>query len=931
MNVSHGTAQGFTNGAAAILESMPAGFFSVDEDWKLTYVNRHAAQLLGVEGSDAIGRSLWHVLPGFDRSAFAEAYRHGHGEAGAGETTIHYPGHGRWYAFQLAPAAAGLSFYFRDVSAQKAAEQALRQSEHDFRLMADSVPQIIWIVMASGEAVYFNRRWDDYTGVPIASSTPADVAEQFVHPDDRDVTMSAWAQAYEQHRAFHVEHRIRSRTGDYRWFLVRAQPFLNRAGEIERWFGTSTDIHEEKLIKVALETAERRRSFQLTLADRIRPLLNPADVTAAACELLGKYVGGKRVVYGEADDSGMALFLQRDWTDGELAPMGGMRLALADFGATVSDRLRAGRNLVIDDVMQVDAALPHMANYMASGIRAVLAIPLIKEGRLRAVLSVHDNAIHAWTAEQIGMAEDMVDRTWFAVESARVQNELRAERDQSRQIFESMAEGFVLLDRDWTVLQINEIGTQLSQVARGTLLGSRVWTALPCLTGTEVEKLCRRVQAASQPGTLEYSQVLPEGGRLWLEIRAYALPEDRIAVFFRDIGERKAVEEQLRDADRRKDEFLAMLAHELRNPLAPIGAAAHLLRMGRLDQDRVRHTSEIIARQVDHMTHLVDDLLDVSRVTRGLVELESAPLDLHQVVGEAIEQVTPLIQARRHRLRSQMSPETAIVMGDQKRLVQVLANILNNAAKYTPEGGSIALAMTVHADSAVVEVADNGIGMTPVLAAHAFELFAQAERTPDRSAGGLGLGLALVRSLVELHGGSVTCDSAGLGQGSRFTVRLPRFQGDTAARAAGAPLQAGGQDAAQDAAQDADALRILVVDDNADAAEMLGMLLESQGHHVAVEYGSRAALARARVERPQVCILDIGLPDIDGNELAVRLHALPEVAGAVLIAVSGYGQESDREQSLAAGFAHHLVKPVDLQHLTGLLDDIVASSRRPAR
>ncbi len=373
----------------------------------------------------------------------------------------------------------------------------------------------------------------------------------------------------------------------------------------------------------------------------------------------------------------------------------------------------------------------------------------------------------------------------------------------------------------------------------------------------------------------------------------------------------------MRDAGRRKDDFLAMLAHELRNPLAPIGAAAHLLRLGRLDEKRLRHTSEIIGRQVDHMTHLINDLLDVSRVTRGLVELENEEVDLRQVIIDAVEQVTPLIQSKRHKLHSRISPDSARVMGDKKRLVQVVANILNNAAKYTPEEGGITISLDVREDRMLIDIADNGIGMSADLTAHVFELFTQAERTPDRSAGGLGLGLALVRSLVELHGGGVTCRSAGPGQGSRFSVWLPRLAGG-----AGAGAVATGSPADT---LNAPALRILIVDDNVDAAAMLGNVLESLGHEVDVEHSARAALARARRQRPQVCLLDIGLPEIDGNALAMRLRADPETACAILIAVSGYGQDSDRQRSFAAGFSHYLVKPVNTEQLIVMLAGIATS------
>jgi signal transduction histidine kinase/CheY-like chemotaxis protein len=378
-----------------------------------------------------------------------------------------------------------------------------------------------------------------------------------------------------------------------------------------------------------------------------------------------------------------------------------------------------------------------------------------------------------------------------------------------------------------------------------------------------------------------------------------------------DITERKMGEEKLKESDRRKDEFLAMLAHELRNPLAPIGTAAALLQTGRLDADRVRTTSEIIGRQVGHMTELIDDLLDVSRVTRGLITLERTALDVKDVVRDAVEQVAPLVAARGQLLELELAPAATLVLGDRKRLVQVVSNILNNAAKYTREGGTIRVTAAVDDAHVTVSVADNGVGMTPDVAARAFDLFAQAERTSDRSTGGLGLGLALVKSLVELHGGTVSCASPGLGQGSTFGVRLPRLAGATAEAADPQTVLA---------AETLRMLRILVVDDNADAAEMLAMLLEAAGHRVSVEHAPQRALERARVERPQACLIDIGLPDMDGNMLAQRLRAEPATAGALLVATTGYGQDSDRRRSLAAGFDHHLVKPLDLQELYAILD-----------
>ena len=364
---------------------------------------------------------------------------------------------------------------------------------------------------------------------------------------------------------------------------------------------------------------------------------------------------------------------------------------------------------------------------------------------------------------------------------------------------------------------------------------------------------------------------------------------------------------ELRGANQRKDEFLAMLAHELRNPLAPISAAAELMELAPLDAERIRRTSAVISRQVRHMTGLVDDLLDVSRVTRGQITINKAPQDMKNIVASAVEQVRPLIQARNHRLTLELSPETAQVLGDETRLVQVLTNLLNNAAKYTPEGGHVRLTMEAEPSQVIVHVQDDGIGIAPDLQQRVFDLFAQAERTSDRSQGGLGLGLALVKSLVTLHGGQVNCSSDGANCGSCFSVRLPRFEPLPAAperRKHARPEPASGPNQ-----------RIMVVDDNADAATMLGMLLEASGHEVMVENGSLAGLRLAAEALPAICILDIGLPDMDGYELARCLRQVEGLERALLIAVTGYGQESDRQRAFAAGFDHHMVKPVDAQKL----------------
>ncbi len=358
-------------------------------------------------------------------------------------------------------------------------------------------------------------------------------------------------------------------------------------------------------------------------------------------------------------------------------------------------------------------------------------------------------------------------------------------------------------------------------------------------------------------------------------------------------------------ADRQKNEFLSMLAHELRNPLAPIRNAAEVLRMSGPDQPQVRWAREVIDRQLSHLVRLVDDLLDVSRITRGKIQLKPEPVDLAAVVGHAVEASRPAIEQAKHRLEVALPPEPVWVTGDAARLTQVLTNLLNNAAKYTDPGGRVALALAREGGEAVVRVWDTGVGIPADMLTAVFDLFTQVDRSLDRSQGGLGVGLTLVKRLVEMHGGSVAAHSDGPGKGSEFVIRLPALAAAEApaAGANGRPPAAAGR------------LRVLLVDDNVDGAESLAALLRLAGHEVWLAHDGPGALEAAAGFRPDAAVLDIGLPGMDGYEVARRLRADPAAAPAVLVAVTGYGRDRDRERSREAGFDYHLVKPVDLAEL----------------
>jgi two-component system, sensor histidine kinase len=373
------------------------------------------------------------------------------------------------------------------------------------------------------------------------------------------------------------------------------------------------------------------------------------------------------------------------------------------------------------------------------------------------------------------------------------------------------------------------------------------------------------------------------------------------------LSERARSEEALRVADQRKDEFLATLGHELRNPLAPLVTGLKLLRMADLKDPVALRVLAIMERQVGHLIRLVDDLLEVSRITRGVIDVQREAVDLGSVIRAAIETSRPALEAARHELTVEIPTEPIALAGDAMRLTQVFANLLTNAAKYTNEEGRIWLTVTREGGRAVISVRDNGIGIAPAQLASVFDMFTQVDRLDRRAQGGLGIGLTLVRSLVALHGGRVEARSAGLGSGSEFVVELPIAEGRPAVRQGPAeprPLPP---------------RRILVVDDNPDAADTLGALLSALGATVSVVHSGREALASLDSFGPDAVLLDIGMPGLDGYEVSRRIRAMPNHRHVTLIALTGWGQEHDQRWSRAAGFDHHLVKPPDVDRLRDLL------------
>ena len=513
-------------------------------------------------------------------------------------------------------------------------------------------------------------------------------------------------------------------------------------------------------------------------------------------------------------------------------------------------------------------------------------------------------------------------------ERKRAEDARVAAEERFRLLVESVQDyALFILDPDGNVASWNEGARRTKGYTSDEIIGRHFSVFYPT-ADVEAGKCARALKVAEREGHYEDEgwRVRKDGSRFWANVVISAVRDHAgtlvgYSKITRDLTDHKRSEEEraarlaAEQANRTKDEFLAILGHELRNPLSPILTALELMRLRGTAPTK---EYEVIDRQVRHMKHLVDDLLDVSRIARGKVELQRSALDIRDVIARAVEVATPLLEQRRHRFKIEEADERMIVHGDEARLTQVLTNLLTNAAKYTPPGGNITVTVAREGAEIVIAVRDDGTGIDPELLPRVFDLFVQAAQTSDRSAGGLGLGLALVRSLVQLHGGRVEAHSAGTGRGSRFVVRLPArvSSSNPASSSTGrTPILARVANPAR---------RILLVDDNEDARALLGDYLSAIGHDVQGVPDGASALQAVESFLPEIAILDIGLPVMDGYELATRLQHALRVAPPHLIALSGYGQQSDKQRSRDVGFREHLVKPVDLAALVTLLEALPA-------
>jgi PAS domain S-box-containing protein len=761
---------------------------------------------------------------------------------------------------------------------------------------------MVWVCRPDGTLDYMNSHGLGYFGATLRECTRLFPSGAIAHPDDREHSRDAWEQALRLEEALTLEARLQRSDGVFRWHLIRAEPVRDDAGRLLKWMGTSTNVHN------AREGSELS-AFLLELSTEFARMDNPHELVSTAMLRLRQHLGAAQVTLAEFDhDLGQAVMLRQDRNDG--ANLQVANLPLAPF-ETLSREARKGQVTTVRN-LSVDSPVASLHNrwYGLDNVRAVVSAPLLHGGALVATLSVVEESPRNWTAPEVELTRRVAELVWPALEKARSDHAL-AVSEQRLRLAQAVAQiGAWELDPDAGSVHFSPESYELFGLNENVQVNLyQLWVSL--IDPRDRHALQDLIDQCGVSGTAEaeYRYRHPTRGVRWIHCRAGRVDEgvSKLLVGISlDVTQRRKAEEALKEVNQRKDEFLAMLAHELRNPLAPIRNAAQILRAHSTGQPELEWARTVIERQTGHLVRLVDDLLDVSRMVRGKIALKKCNMEVAELVQHALDTSQPLIRARRHQLHVSVPPGSLTIDGDLTRLAQALANLLNNAAKYTGEAGQIWLDVWTHKREVLLRVRDSGPGISPTLLPHVFDLFTQAERTLDRAEGGLGIGLTLVKLLIEMHGGTVEARNSDAGLGAEFTVRLPANAvavADESTREANAPPPT--------TSSAEKPMKILVVDDNIDAADSIAMLLTMDGFDAHSVHGALAALDTVGSFKPDVVLLDIGLPLMDGYEVAQRLRAHVPVQKMRIVALSGYGRQADRDKAAQAGFDDYLVKPVE--------------------
>jgi PAS domain S-box-containing protein len=808
-----------------------------------------------------------------------------------------------------------------DITERKRAEQALRESEERLRFALSGARAAAWQwniltneQIWSPESYVLHGR-DQRLGPPSYEDWLA-----CLHPDDRAPIERRMREALEERSPEHrTEYRVVFPTGEERWLTSLGQFDYAPDGSPVRMSGINLDITEQKWAQQELQRLNRTLRAYSASGWALARATDETSFLREICRIVVEDCGHAMVWVGYAEqDAEQTLrpIAHAGFVDGYLD---GLRLTWADRengrGPT-GKAIRGGQPSIFHDLRTDPDFEPWRKEAMRRGYAACISLPLMVDDNNFGALTIYSGRPRAFSEPDVSLLQKLADDLSHGIGVLRLRAErasqeaaLRSSEGRFRALVEQATDGIFVADSRGAYVDVNSAGSAMVGYSREELLRLTIADVVDPSEASRIGPEVTRFESG-EVIVSEWRFRRKDGSSFTGEVRGRQLADGRLQAIVLDITERKAAELALREADRRKDEFLAMLAHELRNPLAPIRYAARILGKLNVNEPRVQWAGDVIDRKVAHLSRLVDELLDISRIAQGKITLKKSRVELTDLVRQACEAAQPVIAAKRHRFKVTLPEQRVTIDGDLVRLVQVLQNLLDNAAKYTPEQGRIELVAAVSGREVEIEVRDNGDGIPASLLSEVFELFRQGEHGSDRSQGGLGIGLTLVRQLVELHGGRVEARSAGPEQGACFTVRLP-LAGDAAETPAPTTQERSAAEPVR--------LRVLVVDDDDAVAESSEMLLRLDGHDVRRANSGEAALQLCREFQPRAVLLDIGLPGQDGYEIARKIRGLPGGAELKLIAVSGYGHAAALARGRDAGFDHHLVKPVDPEKLSTLL------------
>lgn len=853
-----------------LLGALADGLF-IAQDHRFVYANPTLPAMLGYAHGEFEGLPFEAVIAPDDLPLWTTRYAARVGEGP--EPPQHYPlallkKNGARIELELSArrirykgrnAVLGL---LRDVTERRKADAALRESEERFRQVVQSLPQLVWTCAPDGLCDWLGPQWLAYTGLPEEPQLGYGWLQQ-LHPDDRERTVEQWRATTARGENFVIDFRLRRYDGAYRWFHTLAVPLKDEGGRIIKWFGSNTDITEIKDVEDALRESEARFASFMRHLPGLAWIKNPE---------------GRYIFVNEAAEAAFQRSLEDiyDRTDAEIFDVEAARAFRANDARAVASETGV---VTIETLRHSDGVL-HESIVSKFAMRDAA-------GALRGIG---------------GVAIDITER-----------RQIEDALEQQSRLIDLSFEPIFVWDWDSGIVTWNRGSEQLYGFSRDEALGQSSQKLLRTRFPISFEDYrAQLLQKGEWAGELEH--IAKDGQDICVESRHQLIQiggRKLVLEANRDISERKRAETALRDASARKDEFLATLAHELRNPLAPISYGVELLKQKAAARAPGADIGllDMMQRQVLHLVKLVDDLLEISRIDRGKIELRKEPTDLAAVVRVALETSQLQIEKGRHRLVTRLAEEPLRIDGDPMRLSQAVTNLVNNAAKFTPDGGLIEIETQKQGTDAVIRVRDNGRGIPPDALPYIFDLFTQIDHGAG-GAGGLGIGLALVRKLVELHGGRIEAFSPGPGKGSEFVVTLPL---DPQA-VVGPPGKSETK-----AAAPRHAARVVVIDDDPDVAESLRLVLEGLG--AAVRVGHDGARAAELVEefKPDLVFLDLGMPGIDGFETARRIRASRAGKDLTLVALTGWGQTRDRAKTKEAGFDAHLTKPASVEALESAL------------